>query len=57
MAKTKEDQYRWGMVVDLDVCTACGACTVACNAENNIPTVGEEEFTLGRAFLWMRIER
>jgi len=52
-----EDKQRWGMVVDLDLCTACQACVVACHAENNVPTVGEEEVTMGRSLHWIRIER
>jgi molybdopterin-containing oxidoreductase family iron-sulfur binding subunit len=45
------------MVIDLDLCTACQACVVACHAENNVTTVGEEEVTLGRSLHWIRIER
>jgi Fe-S-cluster-containing dehydrogenase component len=48
---------RWGMAVDTDRCTGCGACVVACHAENNIQTVGEEEALKGRAMHWMRVER
>ena len=48
---------RWGMAIDTDRCTGCGACVVACHAENNIQTVGEEEAAKGRAMHWMRIER
>jgi Fe-S-cluster-containing dehydrogenase component len=48
---------RWGMVVDLDRCTGCEACVVACRAENNVPTVGETEAARGRAIHWIRIER
>ena len=49
--------HRWGMAVDLDRCTGCEACVVACRAENNIPTLGEEQAQKGRAIHWIRIER
>ena len=49
--------HRWGMTVDLDRCTGCEACVVACHAENNIPTVGPAEASRGRAKHWMRVER
>ncbi len=49
--------HKWGMVVDLDRCTGCEACVVACRAENNIPTVGEGEAAKGRAIHWIRVER
>ncbi|HEY9854688.1 MAG TPA: 4Fe-4S dicluster domain-containing protein [Stenomitos sp.] len=49
--------HRWGMVVDLDKCNGCGACVVACKAENNIPVVGEEESGRGRSINWIRVER
>jgi len=48
---------RWGMVIDTDRCTGCGACVVACHAENNIQTVGEVEAGKGRAMHWIRVER
>ncbi len=48
---------RWGMAIDTDSCTGCGACVVACHAENNIQTVGEEQAAKGRAMHWLRIER
>ncbi|AOY59327.1 MopA: molybdopterin oxidoreductase, iron-sulfur binding subunit [Desulfococcus multivorans] len=51
------DDYRWGMVVDLDRCIGCGACAVACYAENNIGVVGEERIIEGREMSWLRIER
>jgi len=49
--------YHWTMSIDLDRCTGCGACTVACQAENNLPIVGEEHFREKRQMKWLRIER
>ena len=49
--------HRWGMVIDLDRCTGCEACVVACRAENNVATVGEAEAAQGRAKHWIRVER
>jgi Fe-S-cluster-containing dehydrogenase component len=44
---------RYGMVIDLDKCSACGACVAACRSENNVSVVGEEEALMGRAIFWM----
>ena len=49
--------HRWGMAADLDRCNGCGACVVACRAENNISTVGAEQAAIGRAKHWIRVER
>ena len=51
------DHPRWAMSIDLDKCTGCSACVTACQAENNVPWVGETQIMMGRDMHWMRIER
>jgi len=51
------ENYRWGMVVDLDKCIGCGACAAACYAENNIGIVGIDRVLEGREMGWLSIER
>lgn len=47
--------FKWGMIIDLDKCSGCQACVIACKAENNIAIATSEESLMGRSIRWMEL--
>jgi molybdopterin-containing oxidoreductase family iron-sulfur binding subunit len=54
---TYNEPHHWGMAVDLNSCTGCGTCTIACQAENNVAVIGKEQVRNRRIMHWIRIDR
>jgi Fe-S-cluster-containing dehydrogenase component len=56
-ATDRSEAFRWSMVIDLDRCTGCEACVVACQSENNVPINLQSAYDQGRVLEWIRLER